>query len=155
VRTRSAQAHLLRPGAFSALGGEIRVTALRRITLAAGLVLLLVFLVIAILRAKALRCGESFRIDARYGHLLVPVSPSASEGLGPLVDVATMEGLARLGEPGNRPILHSERLGTHSYFVEDGGVVYRYSTGGAQATDAVHDEEEEAAARLRLLRRQG
>ena len=155
VRTRSAQAHLLRPGAFSALGAEIRVTALRRITLAAGLVLLLVFLVIAILRAKALRRGESFRIDARYGHLLVPVSPSASEALGPLVDVATMEGLARLGEPGNRPILHSERLGTHSYFVEDGGVVYRYSTGGAQATDAVHDDEEEAAARLRLLRRQG
>jgi signal peptidase I len=154
VRTRSAQAHLLRPGAFSALGAEIRVTALRRITLAAGLVLLLVFLVIAILRTKALRRGESFRIEARYGHLLVPVSPSASEALSPLVDVATIEGLARLAEPGNRPILHSERLGTHSYFVEDGGVVYRYSTGGAQGTDAVH-EEEEAAARLRLLRRQG
>jgi hypothetical protein len=154
VRTRSAQEHLLRPGAFSALGAEIRVSALRRITLAAGLVLLLVFLVIAILRAKALRRGESFRIDARYGHLLVPVSPSASEALGPLVDVATMEGLARLAEPGNRPILHSERLGTHSYLVEEGGVMYRYSTGGAQGTDAVH-EEEEAAARLRLLRRQG
>jgi hypothetical protein len=154
VRTRSAQAHLLRPGAFSAMGAEIRVTALRRITLAAGLVLLLVFVVIAILRTKALRRGESFRIEARYGHLLVPVSPSASEALGPLVDVATMEGLARLGEPGSRPILHSERLGIHSYFVEDGGVVYRYSTGGAQGTDAVH-EDEEAAARLRLLRRQG
>jgi hypothetical protein len=154
VRTRSAQEHLLRPGAFSALGAEIRVSALRRITLAAGLVLLVVFLVIAILRAKAFRRGESFRIEARYGHLLVPVSPSASEALGPLVDVATMEGLARLAEPGNRPILHSERLGTHSYLVEEGGVMYRYSTGGAQGTDAVH-EEEEAAARLRLLRRQG
>lgn len=33
VRTRSAQEHLLRPGAFSALGAEIRVSALRRITL--------------------------------------------------------------------------------------------------------------------------
>jgi signal peptidase I len=155
VRTRSAQAHLLRPGAFSALGAEIRVTALRRITVAVGLVLLFVFLLIAVLRARALRRGESFRIEARYGHLLVPVSPSASEALGPLVEVATMEGLSRLAEPGNRPILHSERLGTHSYFVEDGGVVYRYSSGGAQGTDAVHDEEEEAAARLRLLRRQG
>jgi signal peptidase I len=154
LRTRSAQAHLLRPGAFSALGAEIRVTALRRITVAVGLVLLVVFLVIAILRAKALRRGESFRIEARYGHLLVPVSPSASEVLGPLVDVATMEGLARLAEPSKRPILHSERLGGHSYFVEDGGILYRYSTGGAQRTDSAHDEEE-AAARLRLLRRQG
>jgi signal peptidase I len=154
VRTRSAQEHLVRPGALSALGTEIRVTALRRITVAVGLVLLVVLLVIAILRAKALRRGESFRIEARYGHLLVPVSPSASEAFGPLVDVATMEGLARLAEPGNRPILHSERLGGHSYFVEDGGVVYRYSTGGAEGADSVH-EQEEAAARLRLLRRQG
>jgi len=155
LRTRSAQEHLLRPGAFSALGTEIRVTALRRITVAVGLFLLVVFLVIAILRARALRRGESFRIEARYGHLLVPVSPSAPEALGPLVDVATMEGLARLAEPGNRPILHSERLGAHSYLVEDGGVVYRYSTGGGQPTDPVHEEEEAAAARLRLLRRQG
>lgn len=82
------------------------------------------------------------------------MSASASEALGPLVDVATMEGLARLAEPGSRPILHSERLGAHSYFVEDGGVVYRYSTGVAQRTESVH-EEEEAAARLRLLGRQG
>jgi signal peptidase len=154
LRMRSAQAHLLRPGAFSALGAEIRVTELRRVTVAAGLVLLVVLLVIAILRTKALRRGEPFRIESRYGHLLVPVSPSAPEALGPLVEVATMEGLARLAEPGNRPILHSERLGAHSYFVEDGGVVYRYSTGGAQRTDSV-DEEEEAAARLRLLGRHG
>jgi signal peptidase I len=154
VRTRSAQAHVLRPGAFSALGAEIRVAALRRITVAGGSVLLALLLVVALLRAKALRGGEPFRIEARYGHVLVPVSPSASEALAPLVDVATMEGLARLAEPGNRPILHSERLGAHSYFVEDGGVVYRYSTGGAQRTDSVH-EDEEAAARLRLLKRQG
>jgi len=155
-RTRSAQEHILRPGAFSALGTEIRVTQLRRITVAAGLALLVVFLVIAVLRAKALRRGESFRIEARYGHLFVPVSPSASETLGPLVDVATMEGLARLAEPANRPILHSERLGAHSYFVEDGGVVYRYLTGQAQRTALVHeDEEEAAAARLRLLGRHG
>jgi signal peptidase I len=154
VRTRSAQEHLLRPGAFSALGAEIRVAQVRRVTVAAGLALLFVLLVIAVLRAKALRRGESFRIEARYGHLLVPVSPSASEALGPLVDVATMEGLSRLAEPGNRPILHSERLGAHSYLVEDGGIVYRYSTGGAQRTDSVHDDEE-VAARLRLLGRQG
>jgi signal peptidase len=156
LRARSAHVHLLRAGAFSALGAEIRVTALRRITVAAGLVLLVVFLVLTILRMKALGRGESFRIEARYGHLLVPVSPSASGALGALVDIATMEGLARLAEPGNRPILHSERLGSHSYFVEDGGVMYRYSTAGAQRTDSVDEEEEAAAAkRLRLLGRQG
>jgi signal peptidase I len=154
VRTRWAQARVLRPRAFSALGTAIRVTALRRISVGAGLALLVIFLVVAILRAKALRRGEPFRIEARYGHALVSVSASASEALGPLVDVATMEGLARLAEPGNRLILHSERLGAHSYFVEDGGVVYRYSTGVAQRTESVH-EEEEAAARLRLLGRQG
>ena len=153
ARARSVQAHLLRPDAFSALGAEIRVSALRRVTVGAGSVLLAFLLIVALLRNRALRGGEPFRIEARYGHALVSVSPSATEALGPLVEVATMEGLARLAELGSRPILHAERLGAHSYFFEDGGVVYRYST-GMQRTDSVH-EDDEAAARLRLLRRHG
>jgi signal peptidase I len=151
-RTRSVEDEVVRPAAVSALGVEVSNVLLRRLSLAVGSLLLALLLILAVLRARALRRGEPARIEARFGHLLVPVTPAAPDALGPLVDVATMDGLARLAEPGSRPILHSERLGRHTYCVEDGGIVYRYSSGGAQETAA---EDDEAAARLRLLRRHG
>lgn len=152
ARTRSVEDEVARPTAVSALGVEVSTVLLRRLSLVVGSLLLAVLLILAVLRARALRRGEPARIQARFGHLLVPVSAAAPDVLGPLVDVATMDGLARLAEPGNRPILHSERLGRHTYCVEDGGIVYRYSSGGAQETAA---EDDEAAARLRLVRRHG
>jgi hypothetical protein len=99
---------------------------------------------------RALRRGEPARISARYGHLIVPVSATGPDALGPAVEVATIEGLVRLAEAGNRPILHAQRPGANAYYVEDAGTVYRYSSG--QALQAM-SEDDEAEARLRLLRR--
>lgn len=152
VRRGSVAAEVARPAAVSALGIDVSVLALRRVALAGGSALLVLWLILALLRTRALRRGEPARIEARYGHLLVPVSPSAPDALGSVVDVATIGGLARLAEPGKRPILHSERLGAHAYYVEDGGVVYRYSSGGSPGASF---EDAEATARLRLLRRHG
>jgi hypothetical protein len=45
---------------------------------------------------------------------------------GRLVEVATMDGLARLAERYDRMILHEDNRGTHRYFVEEAGVAYYY-----------------------------
>jgi signal peptidase I len=150
ARARSAEVKGLRPAAVAFFGSQVSVLALRRVALAAGGPLLLLFRGLALLKIRALRGGEPARIAARYGHLIVPVSPSAPDALGSAVEVATIEGLVRLAEAGNRPILHAHRLGAHAYFVEDGGIVYRYSSG--RPPEAM-PEEAEAEARLRLLRR--
>jgi signal peptidase I len=150
TRARSAEVEAVRPAAASFFSSKVSVVALRRIALGAGAPLLLLCFVLAFLKIRALRGGEPARIAARYGHLIVPVSSSAPEALGAAVEVATVEGLGRLAEAGNRPILHAHRLGVHAYYVEDGGIVYRYSSG---RPPEVMSEDAEAAARLRLLRR--
>ena len=150
ARDRTAEVESVQPAAVSFFDRKVSVGALRRIALGAGGPLVLLCVALGLLRLRALRGGEPARIAARYGHLIVPVSASAPDALGSTVDVATMEGLARLAEAGSRPILHAQRQGAHAYYVEDGGIVYRYSSGPALEAPS---EEAEAAARLRLLRR--
>lgn len=69
---------------------------------------------------------EAARIQADYGHLIVPVV-LGPDGLGsPPVDVPTIAALARLAESGQRLILHSRNDRRDTYLVNDEGTVYRY-----------------------------
>lgn len=75
--------------------------------------------------------GEPEQIAARYGAWLVDVAPRPRAD-GSVLDVTSMEGLARLAERYDRMIMHEAFDGTHSYLVEDDGVFYRYRAGSPE-----------------------
>ncbi len=79
----------------------------------------------AFLRKRGEAFEESVKIQAQYGHLLVPIV--AGEDLGwPPVDVQNIKALVRLAESGQRLILHNRSGHVDTYMVNDEGTVYRY-----------------------------
>jgi hypothetical protein len=69
--------------------------------------------------------GEVERIELRHGHRLVPVvgSPTSTH----VVEVTSMQDLARLSEQLGSLILHRESGHGHDYLLQTEGVVYRYT----------------------------
>lgn len=67
-------------------------------------------------------------IQARHGHLLLPVSsrPPERRRVNELADV---ESLVRLAAQHGRLVIHVVEGGEHSYVVEEGDAVYRYRSG--------------------------
>ena len=65
-------------------------------------------------------------IEAQYGEWLIPVESMRSQSQHKAVQVKSMEALVRLAELYERMILHEAEDATHSYFVEEEGVVYYY-----------------------------
>lgn len=112
------------PATLTVLGASIDVTLVRWILLV-GLGLSIVATILCYLRKRAEPFEESVRIQAQYGHLIVPIV--AGEDLGwPPVDVPNIKALVRLAESGQRLILHNRSGGVDTYLVNDEGTVYRY-----------------------------
>jgi signal peptidase len=94
--------------------------------LALGTGLLLGLLVLGAFRRRY-HGGESDRIAARFGHLLLPVT-SRPQDWARITELADIESLVRLAEHYDRMILHLAERDAHSYVVEEGTGVYRYRT---------------------------
>ena len=79
---------------------------------------------------------EHDRIQARYGHLLLPVasSPGTWENA---IEVTDIDALARLAVHHGKLILYAVEGSDRSYVVEDGGTVYRYSVQTPQPVPAM------------------
>lgn len=115
----------LQPNTVSILGFQITVQSLRTIGLG-GLLLTL---------AAVLGAGWTFLhgkqndrdavIRLKYGGLLMEVQEYALATTSPLVDVNTIDDLARLAERQNTMILHM----TNYYLVQAQGITYRYVSG--------------------------
>jgi len=80
------------------------------------------------------RRSEAERIHARYGEVLVDVTGGLHRAAEEL-DVATIDALVKLAERCGRPVNHlpDPHAGADVYFVDDGGVRYRYRATGRQA----------------------
>jgi hypothetical protein len=112
------------PAAITVFGLSLKISLLRWIAIV-GLVLSVAATLFFYLRKRGEPFGESYRIQAQYGHLIVPIV--AGEDLGwPPVDVASIKALAQLAESGQRLILHSRSDNVDTYLVNDEGTVYRY-----------------------------
>jgi hypothetical protein len=70
--------------------------------------------------------GEPALIQRKYASLLVNVSKGPPARDANLRDVETMEGLARLAEKANFPILHVVKGQDNIYFLQDSEITYRY-----------------------------
>ena len=65
--------------------------------------------------------------QVRYGAALVRLQPNATPPAAPLVEVASLDDLARLAERHGAAILYQPRQPLHYYFVAAPGITYRYA----------------------------
>ncbi len=70
----------------------------------------------------------------KYDALLVELHPNSEPPAAPLIEVASLDDLARLAERHGEAILYQPQSPLHYYFVHGGGITYRYAinetTGG-------------------------
>jgi signal peptidase len=132
ARAGSVKTVVQKPRELSLFGVSFPIAAVRWAVLAGALLLFAAAGALALVHLRAVRRDEPTRIQARYGPWLVEVAGARSRIGGAVVDMATMEGLVRLAERGNRLILHEEHEGVHLYLLEDEGVLYRFSVGGVE-----------------------
>jgi signal peptidase I len=112
------------PATITVLGVSPEVSLLRWIGVV-GLLLSLAATVYFYLRKRSEPFEESVRIQAQYGHMIVPIV--GGEDLGwPPVDVPSIKSLVRLAEAGQRLILHNRKDNVDTYMVNEEGTVYRY-----------------------------
>ena len=107
------------------LGHHVPVALLRWIAVI-GFALSAVLAVFATVARRLAPSDEAARIQAGYGHLIVPVVGEPDGMGGAPLDVPTIAALARLAESGQRLILHSREGSRDTYLVVDEGTVYRY-----------------------------
>jgi EAL domain-containing protein (putative c-di-GMP-specific phosphodiesterase class I) len=80
----------------------------------------------AVVVVRASRVDRTSLVDLKYGPLLVGVGRGGDPSGGRLVDVRSIDDLARLAQHHGLMILHRAGPEGHWYFVQDGQTVYRY-----------------------------
>ncbi len=122
-------------------------TALARILGPAGLLAAVAAAAVAVTRLRRdRRADEPTRIQARYGEAMIAAVQSTLTRGGDLVEVESIEALARLAERYQSIMIHEQTGSGHAYLVADNGTVYAYF---------VHTSDPEPAVRERLARGEG
>jgi signal peptidase I len=111
--------------ALGVAGAGVAIGTLRVIGPAGFLIALASTLLLAALYVRSQAFAESARIQAQYGHLIVPITAGADLGWPP-VDVTSIKALVRLAEVSGQLILHNHDETHDTYLVNDEGTVYRY-----------------------------
>jgi signal peptidase I len=140
----SAENSNLQPNTFSMLGwqpavGTIRVIGLLGLGLSLGGLLILGFRLL-----MTAQQSQEAMIHLRYGGLLVNVYERALEPASMLIDVTTIDELAKLAERNNTVMLHMTLNFLHCYLVQCNGITYRYvfSNGKRGVTEVEARREE-------------
>lgn len=111
---------------LSILGLKIDVARARWISLAGLLLAACGLAAFAAVVIRASRVDRTSLVTLKYGPLLVGVGRGADPSGGRLVDVRSIDDLARLAQHHGLMILHRAGPEGHWYFVQDGQTVYRY-----------------------------
>lgn len=154
VRAASASVfHPSQTSAFTAAGsatvaigpGRLHMSAsLARVLGPVGLLAAIAAAVIALGRLRRdRRADEPTRIQARYGEAMIAAVQSTLTRGGDLVEVESIDALARLAERYQSLMIHERTESGHAYLVADNGTVYAYF---------VETDEPEPVLRERLAR---
>lgn len=108
------------------LGLEFRVMDMRVVAILGLCLSLAAALFVGISIYNTAQRSQDAFIRLRYGPLLVDVYDRGMETLSPIIEVATIEDLAKIAERQNVMILHMVRDTLHFYFVQSTGTTYRY-----------------------------
>jgi hypothetical protein len=109
-------------------GLSLTVQTQREVALAGFLLSLLAAVLLVVLIKRSEPFGEAGRIQAQYGHLIVPIAGQAEDLAWAPFDVPNIEALVRLAEACNRLILHYREDTLDTYLVNDEGTMYRYQS---------------------------
>jgi signal peptidase len=109
------------------LGREIAIPALRLIALF-GLIGSLMGLTLLGIRLQRLSQHDQEKFfHIKYSSMMIDVQNADSLPLSSTIDVASMDALAKLAERFNAMILHIEQGVLHTYYVQAGGIIYRFT----------------------------
>lgn len=119
---------LTETNSLSILGAKIDVSTARQVSLA-GLGLSLVgLLLFSVALVYAIRRDRAALVDFKYGPMLVGVRQGQLPAPGQrVVDVASIDDLARLADREGYMILHERGEGYNRYVVQDGRDTYRFT----------------------------
>jgi signal peptidase I len=105
---------------------SVPVATLRAVGAGGAVLAVLSILLLVVLIKRSAPFGEAGRIQAQYGHLIVPIAGTAEDLAWAPFDVPNIEALVRLAEACDRLILHYREDTLDTYLVNDEGTVYRY-----------------------------
>jgi signal peptidase I len=107
-------------------GWKIDVERARWISLAGLLVTAVGLATFGAIVMRASRTNRTALVDLKYGPLLVGVGRGGDPSGGRIVEVRSVDDLARLAQHHGLMILHRASADGHWYFVQDGDTIYRY-----------------------------
>jgi signal peptidase I len=111
---------------ISLLGLQHRVVDLRVISVVGLILCFAGASLLAMIVYSATQRSQDTLIRMKYGSMLVDVYDRGIETFSPMIDVATIDDLAKIAERQNSMILHMVRDFLHFYFVQNNGTTYRY-----------------------------
>jgi hypothetical protein len=109
-------------------GASVTVATLRDVAVGGFLLAVVAGLLLTVLIKRTEPFGEAGRIQAQYGHMIVPIAGTADDLAWAPFDVPNIEALVRLAEACDRLILHYREDTLDTYLVNDEGTVYRYQS---------------------------
>lgn len=121
------------------LGRELAIPALRSIALF-GLIGSVIGLTLLGLRLQhiALQDQERF-FHIKYNSMLIDIQDANSVPLSSMINVMSMDALAKLAERFNTMILHEKREPLHMYYVHMGETTYRFTTNTIKKESTIHE----------------
>jgi len=125
------------------LGREIAIPTLRSMSLF-GLIGSLIGLILLGLRFQQLSLQQQEKFfQIKYSSMMIDIQ-SANISASSIIDVTSMNALAKLAERFSTMILHAEQDQLQMYYVQAGGTTYRFtmspSTRGAAIHEAIRQE---------------
>lgn len=121
------------------LGHEIAIPTLRRIAFF-GLIGSLSGLILLGLRLQQLSVRDQQRFfQIKYNSLMIDVQGADSISPANVIDVTSMDALAKLAERFGTMILHAEQDQTHIYYVHAGAAIYRFITNTSKRTAGIRE----------------
>ncbi|HYN89261.1 MAG TPA: signal peptidase I [Ardenticatenaceae bacterium] len=125
---------------LSLLSLSLPVSTARWVAVAALLLSTVAALALALQVRRQGQGDEVSRIQHAYGAMLINVRDSGLQAGERVVEVASIEDLAKLAEKDGRMILHEPRGPAHHYYVQDAAVTYHYEVSN-HSVDASTGEE--------------
>lgn len=115
------------PNTMLLFGKAFPVLFLRRLAVGVFVLSLAALAVPAWLLAGLARRGQAMLNRVKYDSLLVELNPNSEPPAAPVIEVASLDDLARLAERHGQAILYQNQQPLHYYFVYGGGAAYRYA----------------------------
>jgi signal peptidase I len=111
------------------LGLNFTIQGIRILAIFGLIISLAGLLALGLIFNAASKYSQNSGISLKYGSILMDVYDQRLENLSPIIEVTSIESLAKLAERQNAMIMHLIRGFVHYYFIQIEGTTYRYVNG--------------------------